>query len=192
MTLAAPIRRTSTTPALALSAMLVICLAYLIWQGRVAWCACGQPTPISVKVESMHNSQHLFDAYSLSHMLHGLLFLGLFWFVPKLSLQWKFVLATAIEIAWEMMENSPFVIDRYRAATASFGYSGDSIANSMADIVSYAAGFFLARWLGLWKSIVAFIGTELLMLWLMRDNLSLNVLMLLWPIDAVKTWQTGS
>ncbi len=174
-----------------LGLMTVLAVIYLRWQGRVWWCECGRPFPVSIVVQSEHNSQHLFDAYSLSHVLHGVLFFGLFWLIPNLSLAWRFILATTIEIGWELLENSPIVIDRYRQNTASLGYTGDSIANSLADIVSYAAGFLLARWLGLWKSVAAFVLVEITMVLAMRDNLSLNVLMLLWPIEAVKQWQTG-
>jgi hypothetical protein len=140
----------------------------------------------------MHNSQHLCDAYSLSHVLHGILFFGVLWlFRRRLSLNARAVIASAIEIGWEMLENSPIVINRYRAATVSLGYTGDSIINSLGDIASFVLGFYLARKLGLWKSVALFLVVELLMLWLMRDNLMLNVLMLLWPIDAVRKWQSA-
>jgi hypothetical protein len=173
-------------------AMVVIALIYLRWQGRIWWCECGRPTPISIQVQSQHNSQHLFDAYSLSHVLHGVFFYGVLWvFRAKLSLNVRAAIAAAVEIGWEMLENSPIIINRYRAATVSLGYTGDSIANSLADIVSFVIGFYIARKLGLKWSIVIFILVELAMLWLMRDNLTLNVLMLLWPIDAIRKWQAG-
>lgn len=169
---------------------MVVTIVYLRWQGRVWWCDCGQGNPVSLPVASRHNSQHLFDPYSLSHVLHGVLFFGLFRLVAgRWLLGWRRVAATAIEVAWEMMENSPIIIDRYRAATVSLGYTGDSILNSLGDIASFIAGFYLARWLGLWRSAALFVTIELLMLWLIRDNLALNVLMLLWPIDAIRTWQ---
>ncbi len=172
--------------------LLVVAVVYLRWQGRVWWCACGKWYPISLNVNSMHNSQHLLDPYSLSHVLHGILFFGLLWFFRrKVSLSWRFAIAATVEIAWEMMENSPIIINRYREATISLGYSGDSIFNSLGDIGSFIVGFWIARRLGLWKSITAFIVIELLMLWWIRDNLTLNVLMLLWPIDAIRRWQAG-
>ncbi|MDB5326169.1 MAG: hypothetical protein JWM57_1738 [Phycisphaerales bacterium] len=140
----------------------------------------------------MHNSQHLFDAYSLSHVLHGVLFFGLFWLLRgRVPFAWRLVLATLIEASWEMAENSPFIINRYREGTVSLGYTGDSIFNSLGDIASFAAGFYLARLLGLWKSIAFFIAVELIMLVWMRDNLTLNVLMLLWPIKAIRDWQAA-
>lgn len=172
--------------------MIIVAVIYLRWQGRVWWCAAGDWYPISLKVQSEHNSQHLLDAYSLSHVLHGLLFAGLFWLVPRLSYAWKFTAATFIEVVWEMMENSPIIINRYREGTISLGYTGDSIVNSLGDIASYMFGFWIARKLGLWKSVAIFIITELLMLWWIRDNLTLNVLMLLWPIDAIRKWQAGA
>ena len=177
--------------ALVVAGMLIVAIVYLRWQGRVWWCAAGDWWPVSLKVQSEHNSQHLFVAYSLSHVLHGLLFAGLFWLVPRMSYAWKFTLATAIEVFWELLENSPIIINRYREATISLGYTGDSIVNSLGDIASYMFGFWIARKLGLWISIAIFVATELLMLWLIRDNLALNVLMLLWPIDAIRKWQAG-
>ena len=175
-----------------ISAFLLIAVVYLSWQGRPWWCHCGRFYPVSLDVNSQHNSQHLFDPYSLSHVLHGILFFGLlFPFRNRLGLGARFMLAASIEIAWEMMENSPFIIDRYRTATVSLGYTGDSILNSLGDVASFGLGFCIARKLGLWWSIAIFLAVELLMLWLIRDNLALNVLMLLWPIDAVRKWQSG-
>jgi len=167
-------------------------IVYLRLLGRVWWCACRSFKPISLHVASQHNSQHLFDAYSLSHMLHGILFFGALWLLRhRLSLSTRAIIASAIEIAWEMLENSPIIINRYRANTMALGYSGDSIVNSLGDILSFVLGFYVARKLGLWWSIGIFLGVELLMLFLMRDNLTLNVLMLLWPIDAIRRWQGG-
>jgi hypothetical protein len=173
--------------------VLALAVVYLRWQRRVWWCKCGRLNPISVRVNSEHNSQHLFDAYSLSHVLHGVLFFGVLWlFRRRLGLAVRAAIAACIEIAWEMVENSPIVINRYRTATASLGYTGDSIINSLGDVASFVLGFYLARKLGLRWSVVIFITVELLMLWLMRDNLALNVLMLLWPIDAIRRWQGGA
>jgi hypothetical protein len=178
---------------IALLVGLLLAVVYLRWQGRVWWCACGGFSPVSIAVWSPHNSQHLFDPYSLSHVLHGILFFGGFWMMRRwLSLNVRAALATGIEIGWELLENSPIIINRYRAATISLGYSGDSIVNSLGDVASFVLGFYLARRLGLWWSVGMILGVELAMLWLMRDNLTLNVLMLLWPIDAVRRWQSGA
>ena len=173
-------------------ALLVIALIYLRWQGRILWCECGRWNPISLHVNSQHNSQHLLDPYSLSHLLHGILFfVVLYPFRRHLSLAVRAALAATIEIGWEMLENSPIIINRYRAATVSLGYTGDSIVNSLGDIASFVLGFYVARKLGLWRSVAIFLVVELLMLWLIRDNLTLNILMLLWPIDAIRKWQSG-
>jgi len=175
-----------------MSIVLILAMVYLRWQGRVWWCKCGQVYPISFVVNSEHNSQHLFDAYSFSHVLHGFVFCGGLWlFRKRLTLPWRAAIAALIEIGWELLENSPIIINRYRESTISLGYTGDSIANSLGDIASFMLGFFIARKLGLWRSVAIFIAVELLMLWMIRDNLALNVLMLLWPIDAVRKWQAG-
>lgn len=172
--------------------MILVTLFYLRWQGRIWWCECGAINPVSFNVNSQHNSQHVIDPYTLSHVLHGLVFYGGLWlFRKRLSLGWRAVIATAIEVAWEMMENSPLIINRYRAATVSFGYTGDSIINSLADIASFMLGFWIAHRIGLWKSIAMFIAVDLFMLWWIRDNLLLNVLMLLWPLEAIRKWQAG-
>lgn len=179
-------------PIVIVLALTVVAVLYVRWLGRVWWCACGQWHPVSLNVNSMHNSQHLLDAYSLSHVLHGILFFGLLWPLRgRINLGWRFAIAAAIEIGWEMLENSPIVIDRYRTATIALGYTGDSIVNTLGDIVSFLAGFWIARNVGLWWSVAVFMAVELAMLWWMRDNLTLNVLMLLWPIDAIRRWQSG-
>jgi hypothetical protein len=173
-------------------AMLAVAGGYLRWQGRGGWCEQRDWSPVSLPVYSPHNSHHLFDANSLSHVLHGVLFFGVLWLVRRrLSLNVRAAIAAGIEIGWEMLENSPLVIERYRKATVSLGYTGDSILNSLGDVASFVLGFYLARKLGLWRSVALFVAVELLMLVMMRDNLALNVLMLLWPIDAVRKWQAG-
>lgn len=172
--------------------MLLTAIVCLRDQERVWWCEEGDWSPISLKVESPHNSQHVFDPYSLSHMLHGLIFFWLLWLARRrLDARWRVVAATAIEVGWELLENSPLVIERYRSVTISWGYEGDSIINSLGDVVSFVVGYFIASKLGLWRSVVLFLLVDLTMLFLMRDNLALNVLMLLWPIDAVRRWQAG-
>jgi Protein of unknown function (DUF2585) len=135
-------------------------------------------------------SQNLFDPYSLSHVLHGVIF---FWLLQPLagrvSLSWRLVAALVLEIGWELLENSPGIIARYRQDTAAFDYSGDSIINSLGDVASATVGYMIASRFS-WKvSIALFIALELWMLWLARDNLSLNILMLLHPIEAIKQWQ---
>src|SRR5262249_33239522 len=136
----------NSMPMIFVTALLGVAVIYLRWQGRVWWCACGRWNPISLQVNSMHNSQHLLDPYSLSHVLHGILFFGILWFLRRrLNLSWRYAVAAAIEIGWEMLENSPVIINRYRTATAALGYTGDSIANSLGDIGSFLVGLWIAQ-----------------------------------------------
>jgi Protein of unknown function (DUF2585) len=161
-------------------------------EGRRWWCACGQAAIWSGDVNSPHNSQHVFDPYSFTHVLHGFVFCGLLaWMLPRVAVPWRFAMAVTAEAAWEVFENSAFVIDRYRVATASLGYQGDTVANSLGDILSCAVGFAIARRIGVRWSVALFFATEVLLLVWIRDNLFLNVLMLIYPVQAVKAWQLG-
>jgi len=178
---------------IALAALCLVTVLLLRFQGRVWTCACGSWAPWAGDTNSMHNSQHLFDPYSFTHILHGILFYGaLAWAIPRVVTEWKFVLALVIEAAWEVVENSPFIINRYREATFALGYEGDSILNSMGDLVSCALGFWIARRLGLRWSLVVFVAIELALLFWIRDNLTLNVIMLIYPVDAIKAWQLAT
>jgi hypothetical protein len=187
-----PSRFQRAGPYFATIAIAVLAVLVLQLQGRRWWCACGQPYPWVSEVRGPHNSQHLFDPYSFTHVLHGLIYYWLFvWLLPRWPMLWRCVLAIALAAAWELIENSDMVIDRYRTATMSVGYQGDSIANSLGDIVSCAVGFWLARWLGWRWSIVYMVASELVLLVWIRDNLLLTMLMPLWPIEAIKQWQLG-
>jgi hypothetical protein len=177
---------------LAMAALLVLHVAALRLEGHRWWCKCGQWNLWSGDTHSFHNSQHLFDAYSFSHVSHGVLLCGLCaWLLPSAGWSWRLVAATAIEVAWEIAENTQFVIDRYRAATISLDYYGDSVANSLGDVLSCVFGFLIARYLGLWRSILLLVVLEAALLFWIRDNLLLNVVMLIHPIDAIKAWQNG-
>jgi hypothetical protein len=178
---------------LALGTTLTVTVTLLRVQGRLWWCACGGWSPIWIDTWSSHNSQHLLDPYAFSHVAHGLIFCGaLAVTVPRLAMRWRFALAVAIEALWEVVENTEFVINRYREVTASLDYHGDTVGNVMGDIATCALGFLLAQRLGLWRSVAVFVIMEVgLLLWI-RDNLTLNVLMLLWPVEAVKQWQIGA
>lgn len=165
-------------------------MAGLLWLGgRVWWCTSGFGV-VTLEAVGSCTSQHLLDPYTTSHFLHGLLFFWLLLLVRRwVTLPWRFVLAILLEVGWELLENSPVVIDRYRTATAALGYSGDSIVNSVSDVLACAAGFWVAervRWTWL---LVLLCVIELLMLAVYRDNLTLNVIMLLWPSPGIRAWQ---
>ena len=161
--------------------------------GRPAICSCGTVKLWMGAVNSAENSQHLADWYSPSHVIHGFLFYALGWlFLRRNPIGERFVMAVAIEAAWEVLENSKYIIDRYREATIALGYAGDSVINSISDIGWMVLGFFLARRLPVAATVAFAVALELLALWAVRDNLTLNVLMLLWPIDAIRHWQAGA
>jgi hypothetical protein len=139
-----------------------------------------------------HTSQWMADPYTFSHVLHGIFF---YWLLlplrRRLTLSRRFIVASLIEAGWEILENTPYVIDRYRAATASLDYYGDSILNSTFDLIAAMIGFWLA-WKYPWKWVLLFvIAIELLLAWLVRDNLTLNIVMLLYPLESIKQWQLG-
>lgn len=162
-------------------------------QGRRWWCACGRPGLWSGDPARPHNSQHLLDPYSFTHLLHGVVFCGLLaWACPKVRPTWRLWAAVCLGSLWEVVENSAFVIGRYRAATAAAGYEGDSIANSLGDILCCGVGFVVARRLGFrWSAVLFFVTEGVLLLWI-RDDLALNVLMLVYPVPGIKAWQGGN
>lgn len=176
------------------SIMLAITTAVILWlMGQPLWCKCGGWSPWWWDIWSPHNSQHLIDPYTASHVLHGVIFCGLFFWLPKaVSLNIRFLTAIVLEVGWEILENSPIIIERYRAATIATGYSGDSVINSVADILACAIGYAIAFRLRAPKSLIFFFATELLVLLWVRDCLILNVVMLIYPIEAIKVWQTAS
>lgn len=141
---------------------------------------------------SSETSQLFFDPYSLTHVAHGMMFAGLlvllFSSVPPI---WRFVMAMALESVWEIIENTNTIIERYRVATASLGYQGDSVVNSLGDIFCCAIGFAIARKLGWRRSIVVFLAVEAVLLVWIRDSLLLEIIMLVYPMNAIKAWQLG-
>lgn len=172
--------------------LVAIAVVALFAMGRPPICTCGTVKLWVGAVNSAGNSQHLIDWYSPSHFIHGLFFYALGWlFLRRNPMGERLVMAVAIEAAWEVLENSKFIIDRYREATMALGYSGDAIINSLADIGWMIIGFLLARRLPMAASVALAIALELLALWAVRDNLTLNVLMLLSPIDAIRDWQSA-
>ena len=155
-------------------------------------CTCGTVELWVNQGDSPKTSQMLADWYSASHIVHGFLFYGALWLLfRRWSAELRLLAAIGIESAWEIAENTPMVIDRYREATAALGYSGDSILNSLSDIAMMGIGFLAARRLPLWASVGAVGILELVPLLVIRDNLTLNVWMLLAPSDSVRAWQAG-
>ncbi len=187
-------------PWLTLALLLAVTVFTLYQMGRVWWCVGGEGYAGSEAflwasdVWSMHNSQHLVDAYSFSHLLHGLVFAWVFYWIKPLRKQaftWRLSAAVLLEAGWEIFENTPLVINRYREATMALGYSGDSIGNSLGDIACCILGFLIATGVRWYWSLSLFIATELVMLFVIRDNLTLNVIMLIYPIEAIQQWQTA-
>lgn len=179
-------------PWLVMAVVLALTVMALRIEGRRWWCECGTVRLWISDIWSSHCSQHLFDPYSLTHFSHGLIFC---WALSLIVPRWRYAgqLAAAVTLAagWEVLENSPIVIERYRAATMSLNYLGDSVVNSLGDILSCALGFVVAKRIGFKWSLLLFLALEVLLLLWMRDNLILGVFMLLTPVDAIKTWQSA-
>lgn len=172
--------------------VLLVMVVILRSMGRVWWCSCGSLAPWSSDTVSQHNSQHFLDPYSLSHGLHGMMFLALLQpFAGRLNFSVRLLLVVLAEAIWEVVENTPYTIDRYRTATVSLGYFGDSVFNSIGDVLCCFLGALVARQVGWLRGILIFVGIELLLLWWIRDCLILNMIMLIHPIEAIKHWQLG-
>jgi hypothetical protein len=164
----------------------------LLAMGRNPICTCGVVDLWVGARDSPRTSQMLLDWSSLSHIVHGLLFYALLWLVARRwPVEWRFAAAMLVEASWEVVENTPMVIDRYRATTAALGYSGDSVLNSLSDISMMAVGFLIARKLPLWASIALLAVLEIVPLFVIRDNLTLNIWTLIAPNAAVQAWQAA-
>ena len=171
----------------------VLGTAAILWlMGRPPICRCGVVDLWVASASSPKTSQMLTDWYSTSHVLHGILFFAVFAVLfRRVSVERRFLLAVALEAAWELVENSPVIINRYREATVALGYTGDSILNSMSDIAMMGVGFWLARKLPWWVTVVLAILLELVPLYVIRDNLLLNIWMLIAPNAQIRGWQAG-
>lgn len=176
-------------PVVVIGLILIATAVELHLQGRLWKCAC--PAYVwTANAWGSQTSQLFFDPYSLTHILHGVMFAGLLALLfRRMPLSWRFVLATVIEAVWEIIENTNTVIQRYREATASLGYQGDTVLNSLGDIFCCGVGFMLASKLGWRRSIVLFFAVEAVLLFWIRDSLLLEILMLIHPIDSIKNWQ---
>jgi hypothetical protein len=172
---------------------LIITFILLYFQGRPIICKCGEIYLWVGNIWSSDCSQHIFDPYSFTHFLHGFLFYWLILkIIPNLDKSRQLSIAVIMESIWELIENSNFVINRYRENTIALGYQGDTIINSLSDIFVCGAGFLFAKYIGLRKSIVVFVIIEIILLLWIRDSLILNIIMLIYPSDQIKQWQTGS
>jgi hypothetical protein len=185
--------RAAIVAALVLS---LVTLAILFAMDRPPICECGYVSLWYGDINSSGNSQHLSDWYTPSHIIHGMLFYGLGWLLfskfglgGKAAGKWSFTLAVPLEAAWEIIENTPLVIDRYRSVTVNWGYSGDSIINSMADLGWMSLGFWLALKLPVRVTVALAVIMEIVVALVVRDNLTLNVIMLIWPFEAIREWQ---
>ncbi len=184
--------RTQTT--LLVAGIVAAAAIALYLMGHPLICKCGYVKLWHFDVQSAENSQHLIDWYTPSHIIHGFLFYWLLWLVSRwipISFGARLVIAVLIEASWEVVENTDFVINHYREMTISLDYYGDSVINSVMDILFMVLGFFMAAWLPVWATVLIAIALEVFVGAMIRDNLTLNVLMFLWPLNSVLQWQQG-
>lgn len=190
--MSATIARTRLTPILITLGIILLTAAWLLWIGREPICKCGYVKLWHGQVVSSENSQHISDWYTPSHIIHGFLFYGALWLVARrLAFGWRLAIATLVEAAWEIVENSDAVIERYRSVTISLDYYGDSVLNVVADILAMILGFWLASRLPVRVTVALIVLFEAATIWIIRDGLALNVLMLLYPVDWIADWQAG-
>lgn len=180
------------TATLAVLVMLMLVATIELTMGRQPMCTCGFISLWHGPVDSQ-NSQQISDWYTFTHVLHGIAFYGLIFLAARrLPVPVRLLIAVFLEGAWEIAENSPFIIDRYRTATFSLDYYGDSIVNSVSDVVAMMLGFWMARRFPVWFTAVCVVAVEIVLALVIRDNLTLNIIMLIHPVQAIKHWQLGA
>ena len=181
------------SPAIWLTILAVLGMIVTLWiMGREPICKCGFVKLWHGEVVSAENSQHLSDWYTPSHLIHGFAFYFLLWlFARRLTIGWRLLIATLVEIAWEILENTDAVIERYREVTISLDYYGDSILNSTADVVAMMVGFWMAMRLPVWLVIALTVLFEVVTMVYIRDGLALNIIMLLYPLASIAEWQAA-
>jgi Protein of unknown function (DUF2585) len=178
---------------LVVAGLLALLAIVLLAMGRVPWCKCGYVKLWHGVVMSSENSQHITDWYTFSHIIHGFGLYGVFWFFGgSWPLGLRLALVTAVEVLWEIFENTDFVIHRYREATIALDYYGDSVINSEADALACVLGFMLAARLPVWATVALAFVLEAVVAYVIRDNLILNIIMLIYPSESIKEWQLGA